>query len=106
MAFRAYYAPIFVTFQQKDISGFLTRMWQADPFHAKWTIAAKAYSVIRDKVGKLRAPLDFFLNIVCPHIGKTSHVDARQWPLTIPRYHQSGTVLDQARLASHGSASS
>jgi hypothetical protein len=70
IAFRAYYSPIFTTFQQKDISGFLKRMWNADPFKAKWTIVAKAYSIIRDKVGKAQAPLDVFLQIVCPHIGK------------------------------------
>jgi hypothetical protein len=70
MAFRAYYSPIFATFQQKDISGFMTLMWNADPFHAKWTIVAKAYSVIRDKVGKDQAPLDIFMRKVCEHIGK------------------------------------
>jgi hypothetical protein len=72
IAFRAYYATIFTTFQQKDISGFVTRMWQKDPFQAKWTLVAKAYSIIRDKVGKAQAPLDTFLEIVCPHIGKSS----------------------------------
>lgn len=68
IAFRSYYSPIFTSFQQKDISGFLTRMWSDDFFHAKWTIIAKAYSVIRDMVGKARAPLDKFLQIVCPLI--------------------------------------
>jgi hypothetical protein len=75
MAFRAYYATIFTTFQQKNISGFLTRMWQEDPFKAKWAIVAKAYSIIRDKVGKAHAPLDIFLQTVCPHIGKPDPYD-------------------------------
>lgn len=68
IAFRSYYSTIFASFQQKDISGFLTRMWSSDLFQAKWTIIAKAYSVIRDMVGKTNAPLDKFLQIVCPLI--------------------------------------
>lgn len=70
MAYRAFYSPVFTSFQQKEISGFLTLMWRADPFHAKWALAAKAWSVIRDKVGKDAAPLDEFLQLVCPHIGR------------------------------------
>jgi hypothetical protein len=88
MAFRAYYSPIFATYQQKDISGFLTGMWQADPFHAKWTIAAKAYSVIRDKVGKAQAPLDTFLHIVCPLLGKLPVAHLTRQELIFSRHHQ------------------
>jgi hypothetical protein len=69
MAFRCFYAVIFAQWQQKEISGFLTRMWQDDPFKAKWTIVAKAYSIIRDQVGKTQAPLDHFLQLVCPLVG-------------------------------------
>lgn len=54
---------------QKVISGFLTHLWQADPTKAKWTILAKAYSELRDKVGKKRAPLPAFLAINAPFIG-------------------------------------
>ena len=71
MAFRAYYSPIFTGCQQKDISGFMQRMWKEDPFHAKWAIAAKAYSYIRDKTTKSQAPVPPFLRIVCPLLGKT-----------------------------------
>jgi hypothetical protein len=55
--------------QQKDASPHLTKLWQQDPFKAKWAIIAKAYSIIRDAVGKVAAPLDLFLNQVCPEIG-------------------------------------
>lgn len=44
-------------------------MWQKDPFKAKWSIIAKAYSGIRDHLGKKRAPLDTFLTLICPKIG-------------------------------------
>lgn len=54
---------------QKVISGFLTHLWQADPTKAKWTILAKAYSDLRDKVGKKKAPLPPFLAINAPFIG-------------------------------------
>ena len=44
-------------------------MWQQDPFKAKWSIVARAYSSIRDQIGKSNAPLDAFLNLICPVIG-------------------------------------
>lgn len=60
---------MFTSFQQKDISGFLTYLWQTDPFKAKWSILAKAYSIIRDSKGKGKAPLDSYLAINGPFIG-------------------------------------
>lgn len=60
---------LFTHLQQKDISGFLTFLWQTDPFKAKWSILAKAYSVIRDHEGKEKAPLDGFLSINANFIG-------------------------------------
>lgn len=60
---------LFTHLQQKDISGFLTFLWQTDPFKAKWSILAKAYSVIRDHEGKEKAPLDGFLLINANFIG-------------------------------------
>lgn len=75
MAFRSHYNHVFQSMQQKDISGFLTLLWQYDPFKAKWTILAKAYSVIRDGVGKNNAPLDKFLAINGPYIGVVATKD-------------------------------
>lgn len=63
-----YYASIFNTSQQKNISGFLTRIWGKDPFKAKWAILAKAYSLLREEHSKVDAPLDAFLAIACPII--------------------------------------
>ncbi|KAL8815148.1 MAG: hypothetical protein Q9191_008486 [Dirinaria sp. TL-2023a] len=48
-AFRAYYAKIFKGLQQKENSPFLSKLWEHDPFKAKWAILAKAYSIIRDE---------------------------------------------------------
>ncbi|KAF2146221.1 uncharacterized protein K452DRAFT_194139, partial [Aplosporella prunicola CBS 121167] len=69
MAFRAYYSPLFTSLQQKQISGFVSTMWQNDPFQAKWAITAKAYSKLRDAFGKDHAPLDRYFKIACPEIG-------------------------------------
>lgn len=60
---------IFITVPQKVISAFLTHLWQSDPTKAKWAILAKAYSEIRDKVGKNTAPLPRFLAINAPFVG-------------------------------------
>jgi hypothetical protein len=69
MAFRAFYWTMFPNYQQKEISAFVHRLWTADYFKAKWTIIAKAYSIIRDSVGKSNAPLVGFLQIACPFVG-------------------------------------
>lgn len=65
----AFYKPVFPKLQQKDASTFLTTMWKSEPFKAKWTIIAKAYSSIRDAIGKNRASLVTYLTLVCPKIG-------------------------------------
>jgi hypothetical protein len=64
-----FYSPIFSSLEQKNVSGHLTALWSRDPFKAKWTIATRAYSSIRDLVGKPLAPVDKFLAIVCPELG-------------------------------------
>ncbi|CZT51034.1 uncharacterized protein RSE6_12117 [Rhynchosporium secalis] len=69
MAFRSFYLRIFSHLQQKEASIYLTTLWKGDPFKAKWTIIAAAYSKIRNTVGKPRAPLDHYLKIICPQMG-------------------------------------
>lgn len=60
---------MFTSLQQKDISTLLTCLWHADPSQAKWTILAKAYSIICDDKGKNNVPLDSLLTINAPYIG-------------------------------------
>lgn len=55
--------------QQKEASAYLTTLWQKDLCKAKWQILARAYSTIRDAVGKENAPLDAFLAIATSEIG-------------------------------------
>ena len=81
-----FYAPAFPKYQQKDISGFLTTIWQSDPSKAKWSILAKAYSVIRDSQGKDITPLDQFLAITGPLIGIIKpeyYLQAMGWEIII-----------------------
>ncbi|KAF4119844.1 mating type protein MAT1-1-1 [Geosmithia morbida] len=66
MAFRSYYMKIFPDVPQKSVSGFLTTLWNQDPFRNKWVLVAKVYSFIRDEVGKDKIPLSQFLGISCP----------------------------------------
>lgn len=47
----------------------MTYLWQAEPCKGKWSIIAKAYSLVRDLKGKDDAPLDAFLKINAPFIG-------------------------------------
>ena len=81
-----YYSTIFLTFQQKEISGFLTVLWQNDPFKAKWSILAKSYSLIRDSQGKANAPLEKFLAINGPFIGviePAQYLEALSWEIAV-----------------------
>ncbi|KAG9230089.1 mating-type protein ALPHA1/MAT-1/A-1, partial [Amylocarpus encephaloides] len=70
MAFReVFYSRMFTSSQQKHLSSHIKLLWDNDPFHAKWSILARAYTGIRDCVGKENAPMATFLQIVCPKIG-------------------------------------
>lgn len=69
MAFRAYYKDALKPLQQKDISPLLHQLWVDERFKAKWAIVAKAYSVIRDSIGKVNVPLDKFFAIAIDHVG-------------------------------------
>ena len=96
----AYYAGAFGSHQQKEISGFLRKMWKVDPFQAKWAILAKAYSIIRDHKGKAFAPLDLFLSLTCPHIGI---ITANEY---LPRLGWSLVVEDGCKVLCRTSAPS
>lgn len=81
-----YYSTIFLSFQQKEISGFLTILWQNEPFKAKWSILAKSYSLIRNSQGKANAPLDLFLAINGPLIGviePARYLEALSWEVAV-----------------------
>ncbi|KAL6797549.1 MAT1-1-1 [Trichoderma sp. SZMC 28013] len=66
MAFRSYYLRLFPEVQQKTASGFLTTLWNKDPFRNKWALIAKVYSFARDQLGRDKVSLSYFLNVSCP----------------------------------------
>jgi hypothetical protein len=65
----AYYIQIFDRLQQKDASTLACKLWEEDLFKAKWSVVARAYSDIRDHVGKPRAPLNRYFDLVIPEVG-------------------------------------
>lgn len=56
---------LFPDAHQKTASGFLTTLWNKDPFRNKWALIAKVYSFIRDQVGKNNVSLSDFLCYAC-----------------------------------------
>jgi Mating-type protein MAT alpha 1 HMG-box len=70
MAFRAYYNGALGTIPQKDKSAALRKLWEAaEPYHPVFAVIGKAYSIIRDKVGKDKAPLNGYLALVGKALG-------------------------------------
>ncbi|KAL4977251.1 mating-type protein MAT alpha 1-domain-containing protein [Aspergillus desertorum] len=85
IAFRSFYSAIFPDITQKSKSGILRFLWQNDPFKAKWTILAKAYSIIRDKHDD-EVSLESFLTLNAELIGVIQpdrYLDAMGWELTL-----------------------
>jgi hypothetical protein len=70
----------------KTLSNLLGQMWEADPNKSIWSLITKAWSTIRDQIGKDEAPLDQFLRIVCPQLNIASpetYLDLQRWNLSI-----------------------
>ncbi|KAJ2978388.1 hypothetical protein NQ176_g3842 [Zarea fungicola] len=65
IAFRSFYLRLFPQTQQKAASGFLTTLWNKDPYRHRWALIAKVYSFVRDELGKTKAPLSSFLVTAC-----------------------------------------
>jgi hypothetical protein len=56
----------------KKVSSPLSVLWHADPNKDLWSLMAKAWSIMRDQVGKDKAPLNAFLSLVCEGYGLPS----------------------------------
>lgn len=80
------YAPQFKPWPMKKLSGVLATMWDVEPNKAIWTLLAKAWSLIRDQIGKERAPLDVFFKIMCPAMSLPSadtYLELYGWSLKV-----------------------
>jgi hypothetical protein len=60
--------PIFKQFPMKKLSNLVGQLWEVDPNKSLWSLLAKAWSAIRDQVGKDNAPLTDFFLIICPYL--------------------------------------
>nr|AGB05587.1 MAT1-1-1 [Sclerotinia sclerotiorum] len=67
--FRTFYMILNVlgNIPQKYKSAILSVLWGRDPFHAKWSILARAYTLMRDT--NVRRTVSEYLALVCPYIG-------------------------------------
>lgn len=81
---------------QKLKSGLLRFLWQSDPFKAKWTIVAKAYSTIRDRHRDSRqVTLDTFLARIGPYIGLVTpaqYLNVMGWELAVDEIGQKHLI--------------
>ncbi len=62
----------------------MNQLWQKDEFKNKWALVARVWSMIRDAVGKDRAPLHEFLSFACPAMNivpPISYLSAYNWTI-------------------------
>nr|ADB11119.1 mating-type 1-1 protein [Pseudocercospora musae] len=88
MAYRKFYNRLLASYTQKSISKCLTILWRADLFEGKWSILAKAYSIVRGCREKKDAPLDEFFAICAPLIGvipPEEYLQRMGWQLSPPQ---------------------
>ncbi|KAH9868249.1 CDK-activating kinase assembly factor mat1 [Plenodomus biglobosus] len=88
VGFRCYYIsiPVFKSFPMKLLSQPIGMIWEADPNKSLWSLMAKAWSTIRDQIGKDNAPLDQFFGIVCPFLNmptQETYLELHGWTLTV-----------------------
>lgn len=70
----------------KKLSYLVGLLWEADPNKVLWSLIAKAWSTIRDQIGKDRAPLDQFYAIICPHLnipGPETYLLVLGWSVSV-----------------------
>jgi hypothetical protein len=73
-------------FMMKEVSKPVGIMWANDPNKALWTILAKAYSIIRNAVGKDIADMKGFIDIMVPKVNLPSpeiYMELAGWFVTI-----------------------
>nr|Q9Y8C7.1 RecName: Full=Mating-type protein MAT-1 [Curvularia ellisii]AAD33449.1 mating type protein MAT-1 [Curvularia ellisii] len=88
VGFRCYYIaiPAFKPWPMKKLSNLISLLWEGDPNKSLWSLMAKAWSNIRDQVGKDQAPLDEFFGIICPHLelpDPAYYLDLHGWSLGV-----------------------
>jgi hypothetical protein len=72
----------------KKLSHVMSLLWEADPNKSLWFLMTKAWSAIRDQIGKDQAPLDGFFNIICPQLQMPSpemYLESQGWTSSIDK---------------------
>nr|AAR04462.1 DNA binding protein with alpha box domain [Stemphylium sp. EGS44-070] len=90
VGFRCYYItiPMFKQWPMKKLSNLIGLLWEADPNKSLWSLMTKAWSTIRDQIGKDQAPLDQFFRLICPHLNlpdPTLYLEIHGWDLTVDK---------------------
>lgn len=84
---------------QKVKSTILTVLWKHDLFGAKWSILAKAYSILRGDRDKEEVSLDIYLSHSAPLIGIISpdvYLSVMGWELGEPHGQDEVQILSTA----------
>ncbi|KAF2477308.1 uncharacterized protein BDR25DRAFT_339254 [Lindgomyces ingoldianus] len=71
VGFRCYCVliPGFKLWPMKTLSNPIGILWEENPNKPLWTLMTKTWSIIRDQIGKKKAPLDLYFRIMCPYLG-------------------------------------
>jgi hypothetical protein len=88
--------PIFKQYPMKKLSHLLGQLWESDPNKPLWSLMAKAWSTIRDRIGKDNAPLDGFFAIICPYLQMPlpeMYLDLHGWTLSTDK--EGGPTLSR-----------
>nr|BAP25502.1 mating type protein 1 [Pseudopyrenochaeta lycopersici] len=90
VGFRCYYIsiPVFKPWPMKKLSNLMGAIWEADPNKSLWSLMAKAWSTIRDQIGKDKPPLDQFFRIICPYLNMPSpetYLELYGWDIIISK---------------------
>jgi hypothetical protein len=78
--------PVFKLWPMKILSNLLGQLWEVDPNKSLWSLMAKAWSEMRDQIGKNNVPLDQFFKIICPLLNLPSpetYLEGQGWKLEI-----------------------
>jgi hypothetical protein len=70
----------------KLLSPLIGQMWDLEVEKPMWTLLAKAWSAMRDQLGKDQVPLSGFLKIICSNLGMVSpemYLQTRGWNMDV-----------------------
>lgn len=93
--------PQFKPWPMKKLSKSMSTLWESDPNKALWNLITKAWSIIRDQVGKDNAPLREFYDIVCPEYKIPSpevYLDLLGWTFVINEHGDPALLRDELQM--------